>query len=462
MLRPVRLSTLLLVSLVGSACAARYDTRTTTITVTELASGADTSEVEFEAAWWRQFQDPALDQLVEEAFTANRDLRAAALRYEAARQLAGAATLLQLPLGGARVGVAHQQLSAAEAGHHTSDRTASFVQAGFGVAWEADLFGRLRGRRRAAVADASVAAMDVRGAQVALAAQVASAYFELRGAERHLSLVEALQATTRAQLETTRTLHSAGRVTRLDLVRAQQVEEELDSEVSIARHLIERARNRLATLTGQTPDGVHIPAPPAVALNASSLPIGPAGDLLRRRPDVAAAELRVVSAAARASVARAELWPRVEVAGTVDLVAGSVGSLAQAAAGSWLIAPRLIWNVLDWPRLRRQMRAAGALAEAAFADYEHVVLQALEESRTALDAYAAANREFSAHQRRAQAAADAAGIVFVQYREGLVDSLARTQADRDAIAGALDANRALTGQRLAVVNVYRALGGGWR
>ena len=97
-----------------------------------------------------------------------------------------------------------------------------------------------------------------------------------------------------------------------------------------------------------------------------------------------------------------------------------------------------------------------------FAEYEQVVLQALEESRTALDAYAAANREFAAHERRAQAAADAAGVVFVQYREGLVDSLARTQADRDAISGALDANRALTTQRLTVVDVYRALGGGWR
>jgi multidrug efflux system outer membrane protein len=108
------------------------------------------------------------------------------------------------------------------------------------------------------------------------------------------------------------------------------------------------------------------------------------------------------------------------------------------------------------------MRAAGALADVAFAEYEQTVMQALEETRTAIDAYAAANRELAAHERRAQAAADAAGVVFVQYREGFVDSLARTHADRDAIAGTLDANRALTTQRLAVVDVYRALGGGWR
>jgi multidrug efflux system outer membrane protein len=112
--------------------------------------------------------------------------------------------------------------------------------------------------------------------------------------------------------------------------------------------------------------------------------------------------------------------------------------------------------------LRRELRAAGAFADAAFAEYEQTVLRALEETQTALDAHAAANRELAAQQRRSQASADAAGVVFVQHREGLVDSLARTLADRDAIAGALDANRALTAQRLAIVDVYRALGGGWQ
>jgi NodT family efflux transporter outer membrane factor (OMF) lipoprotein len=456
------LASMLLGSLFATACAARYETRVTTITPPSTMTVVATADTEVEAAWWRQFQDPVLDGLVDQAFTANRDLQAAASRYTAARELAGAASLLQMPHGGPTVGVSRQHLSAAEAAGNVPDRTASFVQAGFGVAWEADLFGRLRGVRRAAVADAGVAAMDVRGAQVAIAAQVAAAYFDFRGAERDVTLIEGLQARTREQLTTTRTLVRAGRVTRLDLLRAQQVAEELAAGLSVSLHRVERARNRLATLTGSAPDGLQIAPVSATALRASALPIGTPTDLLRRRPDVAAAELRVTGAAARAGIARAELFPRVDVTGSIGLVAGSIGRLTAASAGSWLIAPRLIWNAFDWPRLRREMRAAGALADAAFADYEQIVLQALEESRTALDAYAAANRDFAAHERRAQAAADAAGVVFVQYREGLVDSLARTQADRDAIAGALDANRALTGQRLAVVDVYRALGGGWR
>ena len=462
MRKHLALISLLSVALVGTGCATRYEARSTTIPTPSTMVIADTTAAAVEAAWWRQFQDPVLDGLVEEAFTANRDLQAAAARYSAAQELAGAAKLLQLPRGGPSVGVSRQHVSVAEAGAGVPDRTASFVQVGVGVVWEADVFGRLRAAHRAAAADSAMAAMDVRGVQVAIAAQVAAAYFELRGAEQDRVLIDGLQGRTRQQLETTRTLVSAGRVTRLDLLRAQQVEEELIAASSFALHRAERARNRLATLTGNTPDTVRIAPVTLGPLRAAALPIGTPADLLRRRPDVAAAEFAVMAAAARADIARAELFPRVDVTGTIGLIAGSLGRLAEGAAGSWLVAPRLVWNAFDWPRLRREMRAAGAFADATFAEYEQTVLRALEESRTALDAYAAANREFAAQERRAQAAADAAGVVFVQYREGMVDSLARTQADRDAISGALDANRALTAQRLAVVDVYRALGGGWR
>ncbi len=462
MRKTIVLSSVLFLSSFGAACASRYEARTSTIVPPSTIAVADTADAAFEAAWWRQFQDPVLDDLVEQAFIANRDLQAAAARYTASRELAGVAGLLQWPQGGPAVGVARQHLSATEARGDGPGRTATVVQTGVNLAWEADLFGRLRGTRRAAMAEARVAAMDVRGTQVAMAAQVAAAYFELRGAQREVRLIEGLLDRVQEQLETTQKLVAAGRGTRLDVLRAQQVDEQLQSALSASHHRGVWARNRLATLTGQTVDAVRIAESQGTPLRVSAVAIGSPADLLSRRPDVAAAELRVTAAAARANVARADLFPRVTVTGTIGLVAGSIGRLGEAAAGSWMAAPRLIWNILDLPRLRREMRAGGALADAAFADYEQTVLLALEESRTALDAYAATNREFAAHDRRARASADAAEVVSLQYREGLVDSLARTQAERDAIEGALDANRALTAQRLAVVDVYRALGGGWR
>ena len=455
------LNLIVALSIAGAGCAGRLEQHAPTAIAPVPMAAPDTTDAAFDAQWWRQFGDPVLDHLVDESIAANRDLRAAAARFEAAQELAGAAAFLQLPQGGAVAGASWRHFSRAEALPGANDRTVPLVNAGAAVAWEADLFGRLRGIRRVAAADAAAAGMEVRGVQVAISAQVASAYFELRGAERDRELIEGLQARTRQQLETTRTLVTAGRVTRLDLLRAQQVDDELATAWSAATHRIERARNRLAVLAGRAPGTLLVADAAATPIRATMLAIGGAAEVLQRRPDVAAANARVTAAMARAGVARAELFPRVEVTGTIGLVAGSIGRLADAASGSWLIAPRVIWSVLDWPRLRRQMRAAGAMAEAAFADYEQTVLRALEESRTALDAYTAANRELAALERRAVASSDAAGVVVVQYREGLVDSLARTQADRDAIAGALDANRALTAQRLAVVNVYRSLGGGW-
>ena len=448
------------VTMVNIACAARYEIRQSTISQPLRSSVAGTVEAPVEAEWWRIFGDAALDSLIQEAIAANRDLQAAAARFEAARELAGAARLLQLPHGGPNVGVTTRQASGSEA-LPGLDRRATHVQTGFGVAWEVDLFGRLRGVHRVALSEAEAAAMDARGVRVAMIAQVAASYFELRGAERDAALINGLQNRTHQQLEITRALITAGRVSRLDLLRLQQVEHELSAAESDSARRIDRSRNRLATLTGRPAGSIDVPAASASPLQAQALAIGSAGELLKRRPDIAAAESRVAAATARANVARAELFPRVEVSGTIGLVAGSVGRLTDATAGSWFIAPRLLWSVLDWPRLRREMRAAGAFADAAFAEYEQTVLSALEESQTALAAYASANGELAALEQRAQAAADAAGIVLVQYREGLVDSLARTQAERDAIAGALDANRALTAQRLAVVDVYRALGGGW-
>jgi NodT family efflux transporter outer membrane factor (OMF) lipoprotein len=448
------------VTMVNAACAARYDMRQSTIPQPTKPSVVGTTDAPVEAEWWRVFDDPTLDALMHDAVAANKDLQAAAARFEAARELAGAAGLLQLPTGGPSVGVTARQASVSEVAPGI-DRRVTQVQTGLGFAWEADLFGRLRGVHRAAVAEAEAAAMDARGVRVAIVAQLAAAYFELRGAERDNALITGLQERTRQQLDITNALITAGRVSRLDLFRIQQVEHELSAAASDAVRRIERARNRIATLTGRPAGSIAIPASDETPLRAQTLAIGTAEELLKRRPDIAAAESRVAAASARANIARSELFPRVEVSGAIGLVAGSVGRLTDAAAGSWLIAPRILWNVLDWPRLRREMRAAGAFADAAFAQYEQTVLSALEESQTALATYAAANSELAALELRAQAAADAAGIVLVQYREGLVDSLARTQAERDAIAGALDANRALTVQRLAVVGVYRALGGGW-
>ncbi|MDP2054246.1 MAG: hypothetical protein Q8L75_11465, partial [Acidobacteriota bacterium] len=162
-------------AILGAACAPRYQVPQSTIAAPQTLAATGTSEAAFEAEWWRQFEDPVLDGLMAQALSANRDLQAAASRFAAATELAGAAALLRAPRGGATAVAARQHLSASETPGDAGSSSVSRIQAAVGVAWEADLFGRLRETHRAAVAEATASAMEVRGAQVAIAAQVAAA-----------------------------------------------------------------------------------------------------------------------------------------------------------------------------------------------------------------------------------------------------------------------------------------------
>ena len=451
------------VALLLAGCAVKVAAPASTLPTPQALSSSFVEDEPFEAQWWRQFQDPALDALVGDALSANRDLQAAAARVVAARELAGATRLNVLPTGGATASVSRQHASEFQVqGLDVPTRTATVYGAGIDVAWEADVFGRLRGRSRAAEADALATAMDARGVQVAIVAQVASAYYDWQGAQRDLELLGSLRRQAQDLAAKTTVLVEAGRLTQLDLLRVRQLDDEMAAEQALVEHVRERARLRLATLTGRSADGWTVPPTPAAPLRAQQLPIGRMADVLPRRPDVGLAHARLEAALARAGVARADLLPRVDVVGSFGLVAGSLGSLAEAGALSWLAAPRIAWSFLDWPQLRRRARAVGALADAAFAEYEQATLRALEDVRVAVDAYGAATDRLVATQRRSDAASGAAGIVTVQYREGLVDSLTRTLAERDRIVGQLAASRALTAHQQAVVDVYRALGGGWQ
>lgn len=452
----------LVLALVAGGCAARSETPLSAITAPATLATARVSDAAFETAWWRQFDDAVLDRLVDDALAGNRDMQAAAARHEAALELAGAARLALLPSGGVSVSASRQHLAVDEPGGRVMpSRTFSLGGGSLAVAWEADLFGRLRGTAAAALAEAAAAEYDVHGLRVATGAAVARTYFQYRAAEREVELLDALSARTNHMQEVTRARLANGRATRLDVARVEQVVEEIVSARALAAHQVEAARQALAVLTGRTADGWQLPKAEAQPFSARVLAIGAASDLLRRRPDVAAAALRLDGASRRAGVARAALFPRVDIVGSIGLIAGSGGRLFETSAASWLVAPRLAWTVLDWPRLRRQMRAAGHAAEAAFFDYEQAALVAIGDARTAVDAYGASVEQLAAEVRRSQAAEDAATVVAVQYREGLVDSFARTEAERQAIGASLAANRALLAQRRAVVDLYRAVGGGW-
>ena len=191
------------------------------------------------------------------------------------------------------------------------------------------------------------------------------------------------------------------------------------------------------------------------------MPIGDAAELLRRRPDVQAAERRLAGETARAGVATADLFPRVRVSGFIGFLSGDFSSLTDARGRAWSVAPTVSWPALDLGGARARLRAQQASADAALAAYDQTVLRALEDLETALVAYRQQQAEVASLTDQAAASRRAAELARIQYKEGRIDFLVLLDAERTLLAAEDGLSVAETGVNTAVVAVYKALGGGW-
>ncbi len=411
--------------------------------------------------FWRAFNDTELDTLMAQALKANADLRIASANLQEARALARFSDAQRLPTidgtaSAARVRARNDQGRA---------ETGSAFAVGFDVAWEADLFGRVSNDRRAAAATVLAGEAGLRSAQVSVAAEVARNYFELRGFQEQLRVAQASLETQQAALKLTQARESVGRGTVLDSERANALVQTTAASVPALEALVVRTRYRLAVLTGQTPtalDAQLAQAKPLPGLKA--VPLGTIGSpetLLRRRPDVAAAEAQIAAAAARVGVARGDLFPRITLGGTLGLNAGRVSELGDSASFAYNLGARLIWSLLDFGRVRAQIAASEARSDAALATYEKTVLGALEETEGALAAYTRVQRQSENLFAAQQSAAKAAEIARSRFSVGVSDFLAVLDAERELLAARDRLAVTQTAAATSLVAVYKALAGGW-
>ena len=418
------------------------------------------------ATWWRGFNDTTLDGLVDRAIAHNHDLRIATANLKEARALRRFTTFDLAPTVQANAGYANSLLSKAAAppGTPRDAREGEFYDAGFDATWELDLFGRVRRSVQAANAGLAAAEATRLDVLVSVTAEVARNYFELRGLQNQLAVARKNADVQTETLRITQSRLEGGRGTDFDVSRSRSLLNLTLSTIPPLEAAIQQTIHRIAVLTGQQPTALtadlSTPAPLPTAMPA--LALSNPESLLRRRPDIRAAERSLAAATARIGVATADLFPRVTFVGSVGLQADTFAGLGKSGADTWSFGPRITWAALDLGRVQARIKAADARAEASLASYERTVLGALEETEGALVDFVHEQTRQQFLQTSAAASQTAANLAHQRYEGGVADFLSVLDAERTLLEAQDRLASSQTRTATALVAVYKALGGGWQ
>jgi NodT family efflux transporter outer membrane factor (OMF) lipoprotein len=415
-----------------------------------------------DAAFWEALGDPQLTALVERTLRANHDLRIALARRDAADALLRGAKADRFPTvtAGAAVSDGRASTDQLPAG---ADRDTRSADASIRLGWELDLFGRVRRSVEAGTADADATAADLHALQVSLVADVATQYVSLRGTQERLRVTREQAANQQATMRLVEDGLAAGRGTEFDVARVRAQYESTAARIPALEAQVAFAEHRLAVLTGLAPGALvaelDVPKPLPAAPPAPAP--GTPGDLLRRRPDIAAAEERLHAATARVGVATADLFPRFTLGGLIGSQAGSAGDLFDGGGGTRLVALGIDWSFLDVGHVRARIAAADANAEGELARYEQTVLRALEDTENALVRFDKARRT-DGHLATAALESDrAADLARVRVESGVGTLLDVLDAERTDLQAQDALAQSRTDTVAAWVGVYRSLAGGW-
>ena len=448
-----------------SGCAVGPDYRQPKIAVdAQFVNAAGFSESDVQANFWTLFNEPVLDDLVQAALLANKDLeqaRANLSASRAARRIVGFDSYPTVTVGASRLHILQSENQ--QPGLTRDQRELDDAEVGFDAAWELDLFGRVRRGREAARADEQAAAAEVHNVQVTVTAEVARNYFVLRGLQEQLDVATRNATNQRQTLELTQVRLDAGRGTELDRSRAEAQLKTTLASIPPLRASIATTTYRLSVLTGRVPDALSSiligsqPLPALPEINA----IGSPDALLRRRPDIRSAERNLAAATARVGIAVGDLFPRVTFIGSVGYNSASVGNLGERQTDIYSYGPSISWAAFDLGRVRARIDVAKAQTQAALAAYESAVLTALEETEGALVTYGYARSRRATLEEAAAASSKAANLARQRFEGGLADFLNVLDAERDTLSVQDSLAQSRTQTATSLVAVYKALGGGW-
>ncbi|HEY3121168.1 MAG TPA: efflux transporter outer membrane subunit [Vicinamibacteria bacterium] len=419
------------------------------------------SEEAIPDAWWSLFDDPALDRLVAEALSANQDLALAAARVEEARALAGLADADRWPQLSLSAEVSRSKLSA-ETSHLPPGIPLenSRFRVAPTVSYEVDFWGRLRQLSAAARAELLASEEGRRNVRLAVAADVAAAYFDLVAFDRQLAIARETLRSRQESARLQRVRFEAGTISGLALAQARAELASAESTVPVLERQGRQTENRLAVLLGRT-GGTTERAFGLDALASPPVPVGLPSELLVRRPDLLAAEQRLIAANARIGAARAAYFPAIALTGAAGSESAQLASLLTSGTGIWQAAVSLVQPIFNAGRTRRQVQATRARERQELAVYTRAVQSAFAEVEDALVARRTSAAEREALGRQVAELGSARRLALLRYQGGDASYLEVLDAERSLFRAELDLTAARRDELTASVNLFSALGGGW-
>ena len=418
------------------------------------------------AAFWRGFNDPQLDTLMEQALRANTSIRLAQARLREARANAGEIRAAGWPSFNVTSGVA--RVDPKDGTTQTGkDGAQNEYTAGLNVNWGLDFFGLTRRANESAAALVEANEAGIAAAQRLITAEVVSNYLTLRGLQQRLRVAQEALVNQQESLRIVEAREQFGRGTTLDVARARNLLETTAASVPVLQAAIERTLYRLATLTGQAPRAVSaaltepqaLPSLPTTDL--AQLPVGTPEQLLQRRPDIRIAERQLAAATANVGVATADLFPSITLTGLLGFNSDRVGDLFDTVSRNTSLGAFLSWDVFNFGRLRARVDASEARTEQALISYEQTVQLALEETESALTQFNRSGQQAARLGNAAASADEAERLARIRFEAGASDFLSVLDAQRSALQARDSWVQAQVANVTALVDVYRALGGGW-
>jgi NodT family efflux transporter outer membrane factor (OMF) lipoprotein len=421
-------------------------------------------------SWWRAFNDPVLDRIIDRAYQENLSLRIAGVRVLEARAQLGIAIGEFYPQS--------QQVSGYLQYNRVSERspaalalskfTYAEAQIGVGASWELDFWGKFRRAIESANAAWLATVADYDSVLVSLTADVASTYVLIRTLEKRTEIARENAEAQKEALNIAEARFEHGTTSRLDVEQAQTVLNNTLATIPSLETQLQQAKNALCLLLGLPPGDVSdlLVGGTGIPVSPVQVAVGIPADLLRRRPDLRSAERQAEAQSALIGVAKADLYPAFSLSGFFGFLSSNVanfslGDIFQWKSRTFQIGPSIQWNFLNYGQITNNVRVQDARLEQLLIAYQNAVLKAQQEVEDALVAFLRAQERAEFLARSTASAKNSLDLAVLQYREGTKD-FTTVLAAQQALLSEQD-NLAVTLGNIcsSLVGVYRTLGGGW-